>query len=113
MNAERWKKIGRYALLTLLAAIVLFPIYITVVNSLLALSEITSQPPEVLPERPAVEPVTDAWSTGHMGQYLKNSFIVTIAITIGQVVTAVLAGYAFAFLDFPFNAPCSWCSSPR
>jgi sn-glycerol 3-phosphate transport system permease protein len=38
-----------------------------------------------------------------MGEYLKNSFIVTFAITIGQVVTAILAGYAFAFLRFPFK----------
>ena len=38
-----------------------------------------------------------------MSTYLKNSFIVTIAITVGQVVTAILAGYAFAFLEFPFK----------
>jgi ABC-type glycerol-3-phosphate transport system permease component len=38
-----------------------------------------------------------------MGTYLKNSFIVTFVITTGQVVTAILAGYAFAFLDFPFK----------
>ena len=35
--------------------------------------------------------------------YLLNSFIVTIIITVGQVVTAILAGYAFAFLEFPFK----------
>ena len=38
-----------------------------------------------------------------MGAYLKNSFIVTLIITVGQVVTAILAGYAFAFLEFPFK----------
>ena len=38
-----------------------------------------------------------------MGTYLKNSFIVTFIITVGQVLTAVLAGYAFAFLEFPFK----------
>ena len=27
----------------------------------------------------------------------------TIIITVGQVVTAILAGYAFAFLEFPFK----------
>ncbi len=38
-----------------------------------------------------------------MGLYLKNSFIVTFVITVGQLVTAILAGYAFAFLEFPFK----------
>ena len=45
----------------------------------------------------------DAWNAGHMGTYLKNSFIVTFIITVGQVLTAILAGYAFAFLQFPFK----------
>jgi len=103
MSAARWKKVGRYALLTVLAALVLFPIYITVVNSLLRPSQITAQPPKFFPSDPQWSAYSDAWSTGNMGLYLKNSFIVTIAITVGQVLTAVLAGYAFAFLDFPFK----------
>jgi len=32
-----------------------------------------------------------------------NSAIVTVIITLGQVLTAILAGYAFAFLEFPFK----------
>lgn len=103
MSAERWKKIGRYTLLTILAALVFFPIYITVVNSLLTPSEVTAQPPKFFPSDPQWSSYSDAWDAGNMGLYLKNSFIVTIVITLGQVVTAVLAGYAFAFLDFPFK----------
>ena len=38
-----------------------------------------------------------------MAEYLKNSAIVTTIIVIGQLVTAILAGYAFAFLEFPFK----------
>jgi sn-glycerol 3-phosphate transport system permease protein len=97
------RKVGRYALLTILAFIVLFPIYITVVNSLLRPSEITSQPPKFFPTDPQWSTYRTAWDAGNMGLYLKNSFIVTIVITIGQVVTAILAGYAFAFLEFPFK----------
>ena len=96
-------KIARYVLLTVLAALVIFPIYITVVNSLLIPSDVTSQPPKFFPTNPQWHTYADAWNAGHMSTYLKNSFIVTIVITVGQVVTAVLAGYAFAFLDFPFK----------
>src|SRR3954471_23385032 len=98
-----WGKIGRYALLTLLGFIVIFPIYITVVNSLLTPSQITSQPPKFFPTDPQWSSYGDAWDAGHMAEYLKNSFIVTLIITVGQVVTAILAGYAFAFLEFPFK----------
>jgi sn-glycerol 3-phosphate transport system permease protein len=97
------RKVGRYALLTILAFIVLFPIYITVVNSLLPPSDITSQPPKFVPTDPQWNSYSEAWNAGNMGLYLRNSFIVTIIITVGQVVTAILAGYAFAFLEFPFK----------
>src|SRR5215475_7345639 len=90
--------VARYALLTVLAIVVLFPIYITIVNSLLRPDQITQQPPKLFPSDPQWHTYSDAWNAGHMGQYLKNSFIVSILITVGQVVTAVLAGYAFAFL---------------
>jgi len=99
----RMKKLGQYALLTVLAVIVLFPIYITVVNSLLKPSQITSTPPKFFPTDPQWSGYQQAWDQGHMGLYLRNSFVVTTIITVGQVVTAVLAGYAFAFLDFPFK----------
>jgi sn-glycerol 3-phosphate transport system permease protein len=96
-------KVGRYALLTALAVVVLFPIYITVVNSLLPSAEITRQPPKFFPTNPQWGSYSTAWDAGHMGTYLKNSFIVTIIITTGQVFTAIIAGYAFAFLEFPFK----------
>jgi sn-glycerol 3-phosphate transport system permease protein len=100
---RRLKTFGRYALLTVLAVIVLFPIYITVVNSLLKPSQITSTPPKLFPTDPQWSAYSQAWDQGHMGLYLRNSFVVTTIITVGQVVTAVFAGYAFAFLDFPFK----------
>jgi sn-glycerol 3-phosphate transport system permease protein len=93
----------RYVLLTLLALVVLFPIYITVVNSLLRPDRIAARPPAFFPTSPDWSTYTTAWSDGHMVTYLKNSFIVTGIITVGEVVTAILAGYAFAFLRFPFK----------
>ena len=82
----------------------IFPIYITVVNSLLTPVADHQPAAEVLPDRSAVEHATPTRGTpGTWRQYLKNSFIVTLIITVGQVVTAILAGYAFAFLEFPFK----------
>ncbi len=96
-------KLLRYLLLTVLAIIVIFPLYITVVNSLLKPSQIAARPPTFFPTNPQWGSYSDAWDAGNMSQYLVNSAIVTIIITVGQVVTAILAAYAFAFLEFPLK----------
>jgi sn-glycerol 3-phosphate transport system permease protein len=95
--------VARYALLTLLAVVVIFPLYITVVNSLLTPRQIASRPPKFFPFDPQWNAYSTAWTDGHMSQYLVNSAIVTAAITVAQVATATLAGYAFAFLEFPLK----------
>ena len=81
----------------------MFPIYITVVNSLLTPVADHRQPPKFFPTDPQWSATATRGTPGTWRQYLKNSFIVTLIITVGQVVTAILAGYAFAFLEFPFK----------
>lgn len=98
-----WGIVGRYALLSILAFVVLFPLYITVVNSLLTPEQIAGRPPTFFPSEPVWDTYSRAWDQGHFSQYMVNSFIVTFIIVIGQITTAILAGYAFAFLDFPFK----------
>jgi sn-glycerol 3-phosphate transport system permease protein len=102
-RARRVRIAGRYVLLTVLAVIVLFPIYIAVVNSLLRPTQIAARTPTFFPRSPQWHTYADAWSDGHFGTYLRNSFIQTGLIVIGQLVTSILAGYAFAFLRFPFK----------
>jgi sn-glycerol 3-phosphate transport system permease protein len=91
----------RYTALVALAAVVVFPIYALVMNSLSRPVDIQGFP------RPSWSPVwrnySDAWSDGHFSRYLANTVIVTIGITAGQVVTAIMAAYAFAFLQFPLK----------
>ena len=41
------------------------------------------------------------WDEGDLGPALGRSFVVSVLITVGQVVTSILAAYAFAFLRFP------------
>jgi len=97
---HRWGVFWRYLLLSVVALIVLFPIYMTVVNSLVETDEFSKK---FFPTDPQWHTYSDAWTNGHVGNYLKNSFIVTFIIVIGQLITATLAAYAFAFLDFPFK----------
>src|SRR5699024_10425912 len=46
---------------------------------------------------------TQSWDRADMGRAMARSFAMTGAITVGQVLTAILAAYAFVFLRFPFK----------
>lgn len=91
--------VGRYALLTLVAAIVLFPVYAAVMVAQKPIGELGDLG-VLVPDRPQVGNVSDALGDTGMGRYLLNSFVVATAIMVAQVVTSVLAGYALAFVDF-------------
>ena len=85
------------------AVIVLFPIYVLVVDSLLAPNQLIANPPVFFPTHPQFSNYTAAWTTYGIGGYLKNSAIQTSIIVVAQVVTSILAGYAFALLRFPLR----------
>src|SRR5579884_2651997 len=100
---RRRRLVARYLVLTVLAAVVLFPIYVAVVNSLLKLPQITSRPPTLFPTSPQWHDYSRAFRQGILGLFMRNSLIQSSIIVSGQVVTSILAGYAFAFLEFPFK----------
>lgn len=94
-----------YALLIACAAALLFPVYVTVVYSLHPLGEfLQTRAPSLWPAHPQ----WDNYFSGSSGvantnvpRYLFNSFVMAGLITLGQLITASLAAYAFAFLRFP------------
>jgi sn-glycerol 3-phosphate transport system permease protein len=97
------KKILWYLLLTLIAAVIFFPIYISVVNSLLKPDQIARRPPTFFPTHPQWTSYSKAWNQGHLGKFLVNSTIVTGLIVAFEVGLSIVAAYAFAFLEFPFK----------
>src|SRR5688500_9036433 len=107
------RKALRYLVLTVLALVVLFPIYITVVGRRLRPDQLGAPPPPpeprcqssppLLPAAPQWRTCGDACTDGHFSTYLWNSAVVTAIITLGQLLTSILAGYAFAILEFPFR----------
>lgn len=46
---------------------------------------------------------TRAWDSGNLGDAMVRSLTMTVLITVCQVVTSILAAYAFVFLEFPFK----------
>lgn len=93
---------GWYLALTALSVIVLAPIYFVIVRAI-------SDPAQsftssvLTPVGVRWDGFSRAWTDGNMGAAMFRSLVVTTAITVLQVVTSVLAAYAFAFLRFPFK----------
>jgi sn-glycerol 3-phosphate transport system permease protein len=90
---------GRYVLLCVVAFVVLFPIYTTVIGAFKPPSDLLDRP--LVPGPFTLDMFQEAWTDGRLGRYLVNSLIVASIITIGQLVTSVMSGYAFSMLDFP------------
>jgi sn-glycerol 3-phosphate transport system permease protein len=96
-------KFGTYVVLAVASLIVLFPIYVLVVDSLLSPSQLIASPPVLYPSHPAISDFTRAFTQYDFGIYLRNSLIQSGIIVAAQLVTSVLAAYAFVFLRFPFR----------
>ena len=95
------RRAGRYLLLILIAFLVLFPMYTTVIAALKPGNRVLKHP--LLPDSFTLDVLRSAWTQGHLGRYLWNSTVVAVIVTLGQVVTSILAAYAFAFLRFPLK----------
>jgi len=93
------RRFGRYLLLTIMGVVVLFPIYVMLVGAFKPGDKVLDQP--LLPSNFTFDTLTDAWHDGHLGRALINSAVVSIIVTIAQLITSVLAAYAFVFLKFP------------
>lgn len=99
------RKVGRYALLSFVAFLVLFPIYATLMQALKSGPDAINHPKSLLPINMTLDTLRAAWRIGDLGRLLLNSLLVAVLVTVGVIVTSLLAAYAFAFLTFPGKGP--------
>ncbi len=95
---------GRWLLLLglfVLSVIMVAPILWTISTSLRTPAQSFSLPPKWLPTDWAWENYASVFDQIPFFREILNSFIVTVGTVMGQLVTASLAGYAFARLEFP------------
>lgn len=90
----------QYALLALAALIVLFPVLYALIVSLETAAESVAYPPRFIPSHLNWQSYAQALRTAPILRFILNSFIVSAAVMLGQLITASLAAYAFSFLRF-------------
>jgi multiple sugar transport system permease protein len=82
----------------------LLPYVWMVATSFKSYAELTVYPPRLLPEAFHWENYLQAWHYSDVvpfGRFFVNSLFVASCVTVGQLVTCTMAGYAFARLRFP------------
>lgn len=78
-----------------------FPFLWMISTSLKTPGEVGEFPPRLLPATPQWSNYPDAWQSAAFPRYFANSVVMATVVTLGVVVTALLAGYAFGHMEFP------------
>ena len=91
---------AKHAALAAAAILIAFPFYWMVTTAFKSFFEATQFPPTLFPRELHPENFTGAWTAVAWPRYFTNTLIITLAVTAGELVTSVLAAYAFARMRF-------------
>jgi ABC-type glycerol-3-phosphate transport system permease component len=89
-----------YLVLIFAAIIMLYPVLSAITISFLNDSQISQYPPLLIPTHFNLNNFTRALQQAPLLRYLFNSVVQSSLVMLGQLVTASLAAYAFAFKEF-------------
>jgi multiple sugar transport system permease protein len=106
--ARRWvdaASLSRIAFLVVATVLTLGPVLWTISTSLRPVSESLGATPAILPTSLDVTSYRDVFTQVDMVLLILNSVLVTAACAIGQMVTAAMAGYVFAKVEFRGRGP--------
>lgn len=102
MELKHKKMISEYAKI-LLGVVILLPLIIMLVTAFMPKAEVLRIPFNLSVENPTLDNFKYVFKYMEVLTYLKNTFIVILACVPMQVITALLAAYAFAYFEFPFK----------
>ena len=97
---KKVKKTGEifrhYLSLIIISAFVLLPYYWMVVTAVKPTEEVMVSPATLLPSRISLDNFSRVWQSIPLGSYMRNSFVVSVAVTAVSVVFATLCGYSIS-----------------
>jgi len=100
-RATRSQKFWLYVVLASIAVVMIYPFVFMIATSLKDTPEVFSDILGLFGAKLRFENYATVFNNVNMGRYMLNTAFVTICVTVGQIVTSVLGGYAFARLNFP------------
>lgn len=90
-----------YVLMIAVALVMILPFLWMVSTSFKEMGQVLIFPPEWIPKPFVIHNYSEAWELAKFNLFFRNSAIVTLLTTAGQLVTCSLAAFAFARLEFP------------
>ena len=90
-----------HAILIVACAVVAFPILFALVKSTQIRSAVLS--PSLIPGDQFLTNVRNVFLNANLLVFMRNSFIVAIAVTIGKTTLSLMAGMALVYFRFPFK----------
>lgn len=88
--------IRHYSALGLISIFVLLPYYWMIVTAVKPAEEVMISPSTLLPTRISLVNFSKVWDSIPLGMYMKNSLVVSAAVTVLSVVLATLCGYSIS-----------------
>ncbi|MER5640709.1 carbohydrate ABC transporter permease [Kitasatospora sp. NPDC002227] len=91
-------RILTYAVLAVAVLTVVLPVYYVIAGAFMTPAELTGYPPSLLPHQLTGHNFTAAFQAVPLGRQYLNSAVTAGVIMLAQLITSVLAAYAFVFL---------------
>ncbi|MFD2611355.1 carbohydrate ABC transporter permease [Paenibacillus gansuensis] len=91
---------AHYLLLTAAALLVIYPLAYTFLSSFMTPEESSVYPPRLFPSHLYLGTFKSVLDLVPLPYFIGNSFLVSAIVTIGQVITASMAAYAFVYVGF-------------
>jgi len=96
----RARTVLKHLMLGAVAVVVAFPFYWMLTTAFKSFFEATTFPPTLFPQEFHFENFATAWGDAPWVGFFRNTFIIAIAVTVGELATSILAAYAFARMNF-------------
>lgn len=98
---RRWISAGLVTLLAVISIPFIFPTLWMATSSLKPMSEILQKVPTLWPQNPTLEAYGEVFTLQPFAQQYWNSLYIAAVVTVGTMLIAAMAGYAFARIRFP------------
>ena len=90
----------KHLVLTAVAIVIAFPFYWMITTAFKSFFEATQFPPTLFPQEFHFENFATAWGDAPWVRFFTNTFVIAVAVTVGELATSILAAYAFARMRF-------------
>lgn len=94
------EKVLTYIVLIITAIFILVPFIWILLTALKSPEEVFANPPVIIPNKLQWQNFIEVFKLKNFSRYFLNSVVITIAITAGELITTILAAFAFSNLDF-------------